>query len=377
MPKRTINKDLSRLGQSEEAQINGLMAVQKSPAEAAARSARVVAIPLSQILPDRFQTRVILPPELKQAFISGEADCYATGQALLVAADGDNALRRQVDDLLALGASILAEGQIEPATGSWVQTPRGARFLLEAGERRFWALVLTAVQSGREQEPRLQVVEQKETSRFRQVAENLQREDISAVDLAKAVAALILLLMNMPPDANLDELEYYRQALQIKRLPSGTWPDIERVVGLSRPYLYRHLQILNLDDHLLYLASLYRLEERRLREIVAAPRERQRSLLLAAVEEQLTQADLARAAEAPLSSEAGTHPHTAPGPHRQLASRVKGILKFVRGADFDQNFDEVASELSTLLRDPEDLQAAAEALETLAASLRKIRARRS
>jgi hypothetical protein len=377
MPKRTVNKDLSRLGQPEEAQINGLMAAQKPPVEAAARSARVVSIPLGQILPDRFQTRVILPPELKQAFITGESDCYATGRALLVAADGDEALRRQVNDLLALGASILSEGQIEPATGSWVQTPRGVRFLLEAGERRFWSLVLTAVQAEPAQEPRLQVVEQKETSRFRQVAENLLREDISAVDLAKAVAALILLLMNMPPDPNMDELAYYRQALEIKRLPSGTWPDIERVVGLSRPYLYRHLQILKLDDHLLYMASLYRLEERRLREILAAPHERQRGLLLAAIREQLTQADLAREAVAPASSEVGTHPHTAPGPHRQLASRVKGILKFVRGADFDQDFDEVASELSTLLRDPEDLQAAADTLETLAASLRKIRARRS
>lgn len=377
MPKRTINKDLSRLGQSQEAQINGLVTAERPAVEAGARLARVVSIPASQILPDRFQSRVILPPELKGAFLAGQADCYETARALLVAAEGDEALRHQVGELFALGDSLLAEGQIEPATGSWVQTPHGPRFLLEAGERRFWALVLEAVRSGAPDEPRLQVIEQKETSRFRQVAENLLREDISAVDLAKAIAALILLLMNQPPAPQDDELAYYRQALEIKRLPSGTWPDVERVVGLSRPYLYRHLQILKLDDHLLYLASLYRLEERRLREIVAAPRERQRSLMLAAIQERLTQADLAREAAAPASGEAGTHPHTAPGPHRRLASRVKGILKFVRDPGFDRDYDEVASELSTLLRAPADLQAAAETLEALAASLRKIRARRS
>ena len=377
MPKRTVNKDLSRLGQNEEAQITGLVAAERPAAEAAARPSRVVAIPLSQILPDRFQTRVVLPPELKQAFLAGQADCYETARSLLVAAEGDEALRRQVNDLLSLGESILAEGQIEPVTGSWVQTQKGPRFLLEAGERRFWSLVLEAVQRSLQEEPRLQVVEQKETSRFRQVAENLLREDLSAVDLAKATAALILLLLEIQPDPDVDELVYYRKVLQIKRLPSGTWPAVERIVGRTQPYLFRHLQILKLDDHLLYLASLYRLEEGRLREIVAAPRESQRSLLLAAIEERLTQADLARAAEASRKGREGTGPHSAPGPHRRLASRVKSILKFVRGPEFDQNFDEVASELSALLRDPEDLKAAADALERLAASLRKIRVRRS
>jgi hypothetical protein len=377
MPKRTVNKDLSRLGQDQEAQITGLSLAERPAAEAAGRTSRVVAIPLSQILPDRFQTRVILPPELKHAFLTGQADCYATARSLLVAAEGDEAMRRQVADLLALGESILAEGQIEPATGSWVQTGLGARFLLEAGERRFWSLALKAVQRELKEEPRLQVVEQKETSRFRQVAENLLREDITAVDLAKATAALILLTMNVLPGPEQGELEYYRKALEIKRLPSGTWPAVERIVGLSRPYLYRHLQILELDDHLLYLASLYRLEERRLREILTASKEKQRPLVLAAINEQLTQADLARAAEAPATGKVKARPPTAPGPHRRLASRVKSILKFVRGPEFDGNYDEVASELSVLLRDPEDLKAAADALEHLAASLRKIRARRS
>jgi len=377
MPKRTVHKDLSRLGQSEEAQITGLMAAEKPAAEAAARSARLVAIPLSQILPDRFQTRVILPPELKQAFLVGQADCYETARSLLVASEGDEAMRRQVNDLLSLGESILTEGQIEPATGSWVQTQKGPRFLLEAGERRFWSLVLEAVQRGLKEEPRLQVVEQKETSRFRQVAENLLREDITAVDLAKATAALILLILEIHPDPDVDELDYYRKVLAIKRLPDGIWPAVERIVGLSRPYLVRHLQILTLEDHLLYLASLYRLEEGRLRVIVAAPKDRQRSLLLAAIEERLTQADLVRAVESSRQGRKETGPHPAPGPHRRLASRVKSILKFVRGPEFDQNFDEVASELSALLRDPEDLKAAADTLEHLASSLRKIRARRS
>lgn len=138
------------------------------------RATRVVYIPLGEVVPDCFQSRVILPPEIKGAFFAGEIDCYQAAHALLVAADGDAALRREVDELLLLGQSILSEDQVEPATGSWVQVQGlGPRFFLEAGEQRFWSLVLSAIQLQLQEGPRLQVVEQKEISRLRQVAENI------------------------------------------------------------------------------------------------------------------------------------------------------------------------------------------------------------
>ena len=390
MPQRQ-HVDLSKLrsDQTEEDQISGLVpGVPATDVQASQRAVRVVAVPLSQVLPDRFQTRVILPPELKQAFFSGASDCFATAHALLVAANGDPALRQQVDELLLLGESILKDRQIEPATGSWVKTRQGSRFLLETGERRFWSLVLQAVNMELQEEPRLKVTEEAEINRFRQVAENLLREDISAVDLGKAIAALILLQLEKRPDPEMEELAYFRQALNIKKLPNGVWQNIIRVIGLSRPVLYRHLQLLKLDDDLLYMASLYRLEEGRLRQILAAPASQQRRLILMAIEEpRLTGDDLAGIAqtngELPEAyEEAGQRanirksPHTSLGPHRQLAVRVKTMLSLVRRPEFDGNLDEVASELSSLYRDPQDLESAAEYLEALAASLRKVRVRR-
>lgn len=376
MPKRT-HKDLSQLTQTEETQVSGLLEPAKEP-ESTHRATRVVSIPLSQVLPDRFQSRVILPPEIKGPFFVGSMDCYQAAQALMVAADGDGGLRREVDELLVLGQSILSEGQVEPATGSWVQVQGlGPRFLLEAGERRFWSLALKAVEQSVQEEPKLQVVEQKEISRLRQVAENLQREDISAVDLAKAIASLILILEEKYPDPEAaNELDYYRQVLKIPRLPNRTWPELERIVGLSRPHLVRHLQILTLSDELLYLASLYRVEERRLRVIVAAPKPQQRGLLLAALEEKLSSEDLERAVEERQVSGRKAKSHTAPGVHRQMASRVKSWLKIIQRPGFDRNYDRVATELSVLLKDPKELELAAKNLESLAASLRKIRARR-
>jgi hypothetical protein len=59
-----------------------------------------------------------------------------------------------------------------------------------------------------------------------------------------------------------------------------------------------------------------------------------------------------------------------------MASRVKSLLKFTQHSDFDRNYDRVATELSTLMKDPDDLEQAARQLESLATSLRKIRGRR-
>ena len=375
MPKRT-HKDLSQLTQTVDTQVTPLL----EPAQeqvATHRATRVVYIPLGQILPDRFQSRVILPPDIKGTFFAGEMDCYQAAQSLMVAADGDAGLRREVDELLLLGQSILSAGQVEPATGSWVQVQRlGARFLLEAGERRFWSLVLSAVQLQLQEEPKLQAVEQKEVSRFRQVAENIQREDISAVDLAKAIASLILIFQERYPDPNAEnEMDYYRQALD-GRLPHGIWPELERMVGFARPHLVRHLQILKLSDELLYLASLYRVEERRLRVIVAAPKHQQRELLLSAIEEKLSSDEIERAAEEKSKSGKNTRHRAVQVVYRQMASRVKSLLKFTQQSDFDRNYDRVATELSALMKDPNELDQAAKQLENLAASLRKIRDRR-
>ncbi len=375
MPKTTFDKEkaLQGRGTGQPAEI---VETASRTADVSRLPARIVSIPLSQILPDRFQSRVILPPGTKEAFFNGEVDCYQAARLLLNAAEGEQALGYQVAGLLSLGDSILQEGQIEPGTGRWVNTSAGPRFLLEIGERRFWGLVLQSLQHTPAEEFRLKVEERKETSRVRQVSENVKREDLSAVDFSKAVASLILALQDIEPAPGQNELEYFRQALEV-RVPRGLWPRIKELVNLDRSYLYRHLQILGLDDQLLYLASIYRLEEYRLREIMAAPPEKRRALMYMAIEEKLTQADIARLVEQGMDEgQARPTPPTAPGPHRQLASRIKSLVKFVGQPSFDRNFDEVAREFAALLRNPQEgLEKAAADLEALADSMRRIRAR--
>jgi len=160
------------------------------------------------------------------------------------------------------------------------------------------------------------------------------------------------------------------------RLPHGIWPELERIVGFARPHMVRHLQILKLSYELLYLASLYRVPERRLRVIVAAPKNQQRELLLSTIEEQMSSEEIERAVEVKSKSSKNTSQRARPVVYRQMASRVKSLLKFTQQSDFDRNYDRVATELSSLMKDPNELDQAAKQLENLAVSLRKIRDRR-
>jgi hypothetical protein len=339
--------------------------------------AQVELVPLSRILPDRYQARLAIPPELKNSFFAGEIDCYEAAHRLLIAAEDDPGLFRLVGELRLLGQSIMNERQIEPATGMWIETEGqgGALFLLETGERRFWSLALEAVARQMDEEPLLRVLPEHGTSRQRQVVENFLREDLCAVEMGKAVATMILESLDLYPQEREDELAYYRRALQIKRLPSNTWPEIERVTGFSRPVLYRHLRILSLDDDLLYLATLYRLPESALREIVTSPREGQRRLVLTAIKErQAPPVDSGGAGSSASSPDSASK--AADRSHQDLARRAQSLIKQLeKQAGQEGDLGGVASELSALLG-PEGSSSAAETFESLAAGLRRAHKRR-
>jgi hypothetical protein len=336
---------------------------------------QVELVPLSRILPDRYQARLALPPDLKNAFFAGRIDCYEAAGRLLVAAEGDPGLFRMVGELRLLGQSILNERQIEPATGMWIEAEGEPLFFLETGERRFWSLALEAVARRMKEEPLLRVLPEPGTSRQRQVVENFLREDLCAVEMGKAVATMILESLDIYPLEREDEVAYYRRALQIKRLPSNTWPEIERVTGYSRPVLYRHLRILSLDDDLLYLATLHRLPESALRAIVTSPRERQRRMVLDAIEERL-----APAGDSGLPESAAAGPSfqakTAKRADQNLARRTQALLRQLEKQALQQgDLGGVASELSTLLG-PDGADAAAGMFESLASGLRGAHQRR-
>jgi hypothetical protein len=370
-------KDLENLFQDADSQAAGFFEPAEQPSRL--RTARVVTVPLSQCLPDRFQSRVILPPEIKGRFFRGELDCYQAARSLLDAAGYDAGLRGQVNALLELGENILELGQIEPATGSWVQDSDGRPvFAIEVGERRFWALALAAVRQGTKEEPALRVIEESQFSRERQISENIQRAGNTAVDRARAIAGLILLQLGIQPDPDLeDDWDYFRQVLEIRRLPNGTWPPLERRLRLSRPALERHLQILSLPSDLIYLAKLYDVPEGRLREILAAPPEFRREILTTAIQEGLTAQEVKDRVDRQERAAPGP-PRRQPGltTHRRAASRLRSFLRLARRGDFERNYEMVAAEFSVAAQDASELLEAADHLEEQARWLRILFERR-
>ena len=258
---------------------------------------RIERLKPSQMLPDRFQPRRLVPAHLRAAFFAGKLDCYQVAGEWLALSKNDSGYRAEIERLLAMGGSFESHGQIKPVTGSWESTADGRYvFMIETGERRFWAACLRAVQEGMREEPLLRVEVVSHPTRQRQVLENRHSEPPSAVGQACEVAALILSELQIAPDpAVTDDYDYFRQA-RAQRMPAGLWERIMPVMQLTRPRMVQLLNILHLPTPYLELADRYRLPERVLREIIALPREQWERVLRASIQNQLTSEEVAELA---------------------------------------------------------------------------------
>jgi hypothetical protein len=376
MARKRTKKNLNNIMDDGDSQAAGFFG-DSAPAQPT-RSTRVVAIPLSQCVPDRFQARIILPPDIKLRFFNGEMDCYQAAGSLLEAQEYDEGIRPQVADLLALGLNILDIGQIEPATGSWIAGPGGGMvFALEVGERRFWGLALAAVHLSQSDEPHLQVIEESSFSRERQIAENIQREDNTAVDRARAAAGLLLLQLGIEPDPSIeDDLDYFRQVHSYGRFPNGTWDPLEVQMKMSRTAMLRHLDILKLPSELVYLAKLHNLPEARMREVLAAPQERWQHLLLLAIESNFTAEELRITQVRPETARTRSA-RPKPGPHEKASGRIRALVKLTGSGAFGGDYERAANAYSAGAKTPKELLNAAAELEQLAHWLRILHGRRS
>jgi hypothetical protein len=250
---------------------------------------RIESLKPSQMMPDRFQPRRLLPVILRPAFFAGEIDCYQAASEWLKLAHQDGGYRAEVERLLSMGESFDAHGQIKPITGSWVPASDGSyMFLIETGERRFWAACLRSVEEDLKSEPLLRVEAVDRPTRQRQVLENRHAEPPSAVGQACEIASLILSEMNIQPEPGIgDEFDYFRQA-RSQRMPVGLWDRIMPIMQLTRPRMVQLLNILQFPTPLLELADRYRLPERVLREILSLPQNQWERILKTSIHNSLT-----------------------------------------------------------------------------------------
>lgn len=307
----------------------------------AAQVERIERLKPSQMLPDRFQPRRLLPSGLRADFFSGKIDCYQAAREWLTLGRDDPGHQAEIEKLLLMGTSFEEHGQIKPITGSWAPTGNGQFiFLIETGERRFWAACLRTVRDHLSEELLLRVEVVNNPTRQRQVLENRHAEPPSAVEQSCEVAALILAEMEISPDLSLpDEYDYYRQA-RGQRMPVGLWDRLMPVMQLTRPRMVQLLNILQLPTHLLELADRYRLPERVLREVLALPREEWERMLRLSIQNHLTSEDLAEMKAAPAESTERSSPRPATESTSPGRTALSGLRRFANAVSTLDEFDQ-------------------------------------
>jgi len=314
---------------------------------------RIERLKPSQMLPDRFQPRRLLPGAIRNDFFSGRLDCYQAATAWLELAKNEPGIQEEIDRLLAMGSSFKEHGQIKPITGSWVAAANGEYvFQIETGERRFWAACLQTVSHKLKEEPLLRVEVVAHPTRQRQVLENRHAEAPSAVGQACEVASLILAELGIRPEADLsDEFDFFRR-VHDQRMPAGLWDRLMPIMQLTRPRMVQLLNILNLPSSLLDLADRYRLPERVLREVLAQPKEQWERLIQLSIQNQFTSDEVAEvAAITPIANEIKPAPRSVPQPGSPDLDARRALRRFVRAlgdmeeADQVQTLDQVADDL--------------------------------
>lgn len=255
---------------------------------------RIERLKPSEMMPDRFQPRRLLPMHIRHSFFSGEIDCYEAAWEWLKFGQHDSGVKAEIDKLISLGSSFDEHGQIKAITGSWQSDENGNFvFMIETGERRFWAACLQVSSKLLDKEPLLRVEVVAKPTRQRQVLENRHAELPSAVEQACEVAALILAELGIQPDTSVqDDYDFFRQA-RAQRMPAGLWDRITPIMQLTRPRMVQLLNILQMPSPLLEKADRFRLSERVLREILSQPQSNWESLIHQSIQNSLTSEEIA------------------------------------------------------------------------------------
>ena len=227
----------------------------------------VYRVPLSMIKPDRFQARFLLPFELREAFFRQEIDWEETVHKWMALAEQDRLVRREIEELIALGDSLHDTGQIKPITGQVINEDGREVFKMLTGERRFWATAFQSVLSGRKDEPYVLAIIDNQPSLEKQIAENMAYKALTPVGKARAAARIVLESNGIQPNESLDEYSYFRQVLDV-RLSDETKEMLLKTLQLERTYYGRLMKFFELPQDLLEICDRAEMPERVLREIM-------------------------------------------------------------------------------------------------------------
>ncbi len=317
----------------------------------------VVTLPIGDLVPDPLQARRVLPAGLRGRFLAGELAPVEALNAWRELASED-AIEAEVLEsrVVRLARSLEAQEQINPITVHSVKNGDHERYMIETGERRWWAHWWLVGFENDFRFETIQAIVVGKASAWRQAAENLQGEPLSAVQEACQVARLVLLEGGTSPGYSLKwgesapvvELDeggmgygFYRGVLA-RRIPQGAWPLIEQATGKGTRYCQYLLGLLRLCDEALDVSDRAGITESQLRPLAAAGAlpERQQRIVRLIVQYALGREKVASlvgaadldVAEAKLADERekGTRkPRTIRSPETIVLDRLAGMSRLL------------------------------------------------
>lgn len=349
--------------------------------KAAETEGRLRYLPLTTVRPDPNQPRRLLPGNL-QARLTDQShyEPLATmADWLAQAAPNDSRLQelRQLADSIARHSLInpitVRPAPSNQATTKAADTPTaGSEYLIITGERRYWAHVLLALEKRQ-----IQVGEQSDPNhipallapagisiRAHQLIENINREDINAVEKAYGLVALRQELSEVNPGS-----------------PDGKlvpWTAVSDTLGISKRYRIYLTAVLDLCDEAQAIITAHSLAEKTVRPIAQKLKDRP-ELQIEALQQIVAwqrENDAAEGAERAISNKAvgdlvnrllirenrASQPsHVQVAPYTQkFQSTLRRTLRFLdqlesddlvlvaRDLALDQTYEETVSDLQTL-----------------------------
>lgn len=239
-------------------------------------------------------------------------------------------------ELVNLAVTFRDEGQINPITV--VEKNRGV-YLIETGERRFWAKWLLirflANYSGDDSIPVL-IIAPHEASAFRQAKENTSRSGLNAIAMARQAARLMLYVHGIQPPNGLVSNDYYREALSLDLKSKREFTDaiLSAMGGISRVHFSRFKALLRLSDEAIELADRHNLDESLLRLLLDFSDEDQVRMINDIVKKGLSRRQLEAILQEPVDDSTGN----------ELSKQIRRNLKVLRSTSSIAPF-EIAREL--------------------------------
>jgi hypothetical protein len=130
-------------------------------------------------------------------------------------------------DLVQLATTLQDDGQVNPLTVVNISEGVMTQYVIETGERRFWATWLLRdfhpVESHDGKIPCI-VVPGEKASPFRQAKENTSRSGLNAIAMARQVALLLLAVHDYDIPLQPVGMDFYRQALDLDCVASANTP---------------------------------------------------------------------------------------------------------------------------------------------------------